>query len=260
MLHVSDPQPLQLLSEDDAPAALVVNPGGRAAICFVCEHASAAIPASLGDLGLSPADRFSHAVWDIGAEALARALASRFDAPLVLGGVSRLVHDCNRPPDRTDAIPVRTEAIDIPGNRDISAAERAARVHEVYDAFHATLSARLDAFGESPAFVTIHSFTPSWHGVPRATEIGLLHDADPVLVRAMVGAAPPDFRIEVNMPYSSADGVTHLLARHAVPKGLKNVMIEVRNDLLAAENQVRTAADALERMLISGLSDKADAA
>ncbi len=260
MLHVSDPQPLQLLSEDDAPAAFVVNPGGRAAICFVCEHASAAIPASLGDLGLSPADRFSHAVWDIGAEALARALASRFDAPLVLGGVSRLVHDCNRPPDRTDAIPVRTEAIDIPGNRDISAAERAARVHEVYDAFHATLSSQLDAFGEPPAFVTIHSFTPSWHGVPRATEIGLLHDADPRLAQAMLRAAATDFRIELNMPYSAADGVTHLLARHAVPRNLRNVMIEVRNDLLATNAQIAAVADALEAMLIAALATEADAA
>ena len=124
MLHVTDMLPDQILSVDDGPAAEVVNPNGRAPVCLVCEHASAAIPSSLGALGLADADRYSHAVWDIGAEELARTLSRRLDAPLVLARVSRLVYDCNRPPEREDAMPARTETIDIPGNRDLTPAER----------------------------------------------------------------------------------------------------------------------------------------
>ena len=260
MLHVTDMLPDQILSVDDGPAAEVVNPNGRAPVCLVCEHASAAIPSSLGALGLADADRYSHAVWDIGAEELARTLSRRLDAPLVLARVSRLVYDCNRPPEREDAMPARTETIDIPGNRDLTPVERNLRTREIYDAFHATLSTTLDAFPEPPAFVTIHSFTPSWFGQPRDTELGLLHDDDPTLARAMLGHSARTFRTELNRPYSAADGVTHTLARHATARGLSNVMIEVRNDLLGDPGQISKVADTLESMLSAALAEGADAA
>ena len=252
--------PNQILSDDDGPAAKVVNPKGRAPVCLVCEHASAAIPSSLGDLGLADSDRYSHAVWDIGAEALARELSRRLDAPLVLARVSRLVYDCNRPPERDDAMPSRTETIEIPGNRDLSPDARAIRTREIYDVFHATLETSLDDFTSAPAFVTIHSFTPQWFGQPRRTELGLLHDADPALARSMLTFADPGFRTEVNQPYSAADGVTHTLARHATARGLRNVMIEVRNDLLNDPSQVTRMAENLQHMLSAALAEGADAA
>lgn len=249
----------------DGPVAEVVHPEGRAPLCLVCEHASAEIPAALGDLGLARADRYSHAVWDIGAEALARALAERLDAPLVLSRVSRLVYDCNRPPERPDAMPAQTETIAIPGNSALSPEARAARAAAVYEPFHATLAAQLERMGGRPAFVTVHSFTPVWMGTPRRTEIGLLHDADARLARAMQAAgAPglgaPGFSVELNQPYSAADGVTHTLARHATARGLPNVMIEVRNDLLASPAQVVQMAEALGTMLTRALSGGACAA
>lgn len=252
--------PDQILSPNDGPAAEVVNPNGSAPVCLVCEHASAAIPSSLGTLGLADRHRYSHAVWDIGAEALARQLSARLDAPLVLARVSRLVYDCNRPPERDDAMPSRTETIDIPGNRDLGAGARAARTREIYDPFHATLAATLDAFPRQPALVTIHSFSPTWFGQTRATELGILHDDDPSLAHAMQSAADRTLKTELNQPYSAADGVTHMLARHAIPRGLQNVMIEVRNDLLGDEAQVSRIAGILQRMLSSALEHGADAA
>lgn len=235
-----------------------MNPGGRAAVCLVCEHASPAIPASLGTLGLAEADRFSHAVWDPGAGDLARALSNRLDAPLVLARVSRLVIDCNRPPERPDAMPARTETIDIPGNRDLTDAEKAARVREVYDPFHATLSGWLDDFDAPPTLVTIHSFSPTWFGAPRSTEIGLLHDAGDRVARAMLGAAPPGLFAELNRPYSAADGVTHMLARHGTTRGIDNVMIEVRNDLLCSPDAISNVAASLQIMVEAALA-KAEA-
>ena len=238
-----------ILAPDELPAAEVVNPGGRGDAVLICDHASATIPASLGDLGLSREDRFSHAVWDPGAEALSRLLSRTLDAPLVLSRVSRLVHDCNRSPERLDAAPDRVERIDVPGNRDLTADERARRTREVYDPFHAAIDAVLDARPDVPRMITVHSFTPVWNGAPRATEIGLLHDADPALARAMLAAAPSAFRTELNMPYSAADGVTHTLARHGTARGLPSVMIEVRNDLLADAAGVSAVAEALTAML-----------
>lgn len=260
MRRVTETKPFKLLSENDPPAVRVVNPAGRAPVCLVCEHASAVIPQSLDDLGLLKSDRYSHAVWDIGAEKLALRLSELLDAPAVLGGVSRLVHDCNRPPERADAMPARVETINIPGNRDLSDAERQARVREVYDAFHRTLTDRLEGFAEPPALVTVHSFTPRWHSEPRTAEIGLLQDEDPALAQAMLRASEGAFRVELDVPYSAADGVTHMLARHGTRRGLQNVMIEVRNDLLTSENQMGEIAVELEGMLIAALALKGYAA
>lgn len=238
-----------ILAPDEGPAAEVFNPAGRAPVCVVCEHASAFIPAALGELGLAAADRLSHAVWDIGAGDLARHLAELLDAPLVLSRVSRLVHDCNRPPGAADATPARTERIEVPGNRDLTDDAKAARAAEVYAPFAQTLRRTLDGFDTPPALVTVHSFAPVWFGRPRAVELGLLHDADDRLARAMLAAAPRGLRTELNAPYSARDGVTHTLAEHAIPRGLDNVMIEVRNDLLAGPGDPARMAAHLHGLL-----------
>ena len=133
-------------------------------------------------------------------------------------------------------------------------AERAARVSEVYDVFHAALAQQIRAFAVPPALVTVHSFTPRWHGEVRSTEIGLLHDEDATLAQTMQQSADGTFSVELNVPYSSSDGVTHMLARHGTGGGLRNVMIEVRNDLLAADDQIIAIANMLEDMLSSALA------
>ena len=231
------------------PVFEVVKKGGAAPLCLVCEHASARIPPALQNLGLAAADRLSHAVWDPGAEALARRLSLTFDAPLVLSRISRLVIDCNRPPTRPDAVPHTVERITVPGNRGLTDAARAARIAEVYDPFHACVAETLEGFSAPPALVTIHSFAPVWHGERRMAEIGLLHDADPGLAKRMMCAAAGPFDVALNVPYSQADGVTHLLQQHGTARGLKCAMIEVRNDLLATESGVERVAEAIAPML-----------
>ncbi len=257
MAGVSGSTAYQILAPDHGPVAEVINPDGEASLCLVCEHASAVIPASLGTLGLAPEHRQSHAVWDIGAEALARELSSRLDAPLVIATVSRLVYDLNRPPEARDAMPWQSGEIPVPGNRDLSEAEKTARTTQVYEPFHATLSDVLDGFETRPVLVTIHSFAPVWHGTPRRTQLGLLHDADASLAEAMLSAADDTFVTHLNEPYSASDGVTHTLARHATARGLTNVMIEVRNDLLGEGSDVARIAAYLTNLLNSALAPKA---
>ncbi|MGK7653254.1 N-formylglutamate amidohydrolase [Roseovarius sp. B08] len=257
MAGVNGSTPYQILDAGDGPVAEVVNPGGQAPLCLVCEHASAVIPPAIGTLGLAPEDRFSHAVWDIGGEALSRAFSLRLDAPLVLATVSRLVYDLNRPPEAPDAMPYQSGEIEVPGNRDLSDAEKAARTAQVYDPFHETLSDVLDGFETPPALVTIHSFAPVWHGTPRRTQLGLLHDADAGLATAMLTAADDTLVTHLNEPYSARDGVTHTLARHATARGLRNVMLEVRNDLLGETSDVDRIATYLANLLTIALARKA---
>ena len=235
--------------------ARVENPGGTHAIVLVCEHASAAIPSAFGDLGLSPAARESHIAWDPGALAVARAMSERLNAVLVRSCVSRLVYDCNRPPEAADAMPARSEVFDIPGNAALTDADRAARIATFYRPFEALLDRTLAAH-PAPVVVTIHSFTPVYAGRPRAVEIGVLHDADARLADALLADPLPGLRTERNAPYGPQDGVTHTLCRHALPTGRPNVMLEIRNDLIATPETAaamgQRLADWLSRALSAG--------
>ncbi|GAB4359620.1 MAG: N-formylglutamate amidohydrolase [Oricola sp.] len=245
-----------ILAPSEEPAAEVVNPDGKAPIVLVCEHASAYVPKRMAGLGLRREDRLSHAAWDIGALAVATRLSRALDAPLVASRISRLVYDCNRPPEAPDSIPAKSELIEAPANANLSAAERQARVHEIYEPFRdlvaATIAGRAPAL---PALVTIHSFTPVFFGVTRTVELGLLHDTDDRLACAMLAAAPAftPLRTALNEPYGPQDGVTHTLKEHAIEKGLLNVMIEIRNDFVRDEAGVAAISDALAAIIERGL-------
>ena len=56
-------------------------------------------------------------------------------------------------------------------------------------------------------------------------------------------------RVDLNAPYSAADGVTYTLAKHATARGIPSVMIEVRNDLLVSDADVSGVAAQLAAML-----------
>ncbi|MRX49955.1 N-formylglutamate amidohydrolase [Paracoccus sp. S-4012] len=204
---------------------------------FVCEHASNAFPEEFGGLGLDEAARQAHVAWDPGALGLARGLSDVLGSPLVAATASRLVYDCNRPPDAPGAMCERSEAFDIPGNLGLDAAARIERTEAVYLPFQAALTrqlARMLARGRRPVLVTIHSFTPLWFGTPRTVELGIIHDTDASFALALADAARDlPLRTALNQPYSAADGVAHTLKLHATPHGLPHAMLEIRNDLIA---------------------------
>lgn len=245
-------------------APVIENQGASSPVILVCEHASNHIPAAWDGLGLSDEQRRAHIAWDPGALGLARGLARRLDATFIHAPVSRLVYDCNRGPDMPGAMPARSEIHDIPGNAAIDAAERLARTRAVYlpwaNGLHNLIASRIAsaaASGRRPVIVTIHSFTPVYFGKPRAVEFGIIHDADPRLAHAIHAAARrlTPLRAEVNQPYSAADDVTHTLALHATPYGLANVMLELRNDLIASPDAEERMAEMLAPVLNVGIEE-----
>lgn len=238
--------------------AVFENRESRGRILLVCEHAAHHIPPVWADLGLSSAARLAHIAWDPGALDLARGLSKRLDACLVHAPVSRLVYDLNRAPDQDGAMPARSEIYDIPGNKTISAEERARRTEAVYvpfhDDVHSEVTRRL-ALGLAPVIVTIHSFTPIYHGSRREVEFGIIHDVDDRLARLVLSHAPDGLVAQMNEPYSAADGVTHTLRLQANPYRLPNVMLELRNDLIGTREAAETMADRLAPCLTAALHD-----
>ncbi|MCB1388825.1 MAG: N-formylglutamate amidohydrolase [Rhodobacteraceae bacterium] len=241
----------------DSPAGLVL----------ICEHASNALPldwpALGGDLGLSEAAKVSHAAWDIGALGLARGLAARLapvagGAILVSAPLSRLAYDLNRAPDHPAAMPPKSEVHEVPGNRDLTPADRLARTEAICLPFHTTLAAeiaRLVALGRRPALIAIHSFTPVYFGMARAVEFGVIHDDDQTLTMAVLEAARGcGLDTRLNEPYSAAGDVTHTIRLHAVPLRLPNTMLEIRNDLIADAPAQAAMAERLAPVLAAALT------
>ncbi len=240
------------------PADVVstTRPAGQSAVLLVCEHASRFIPEGLGRLGLDEAAARSHIAWDPGALEVATRLSQALDATLVAQKISRLVYDCNRPPESDQAVRSESEIYQIPGNTGLSQARLDERADYIYKPFRKALAAQLAARPRT-VLVTIHSFTPVYNGQPRDVEIGILHDSDSRLADAMLkaAAADPVYKTGRNTPYGPEDGVTHTLVEHALPNGVPNVMIELRNDLLADQKGVQAVAAWLQSILTSALQE-----
>ena len=234
-------------------APTIVNAEGQHPVVLVCEHASAFIPASLNNLGIDAAAASSHIAWDPGAVEVARHLSRSLDAVLIEANVSRLVYDCNRPPEAPDAMPARSEIYTIPGNADLSSLQRQQRVDQYYRPFERLVRDTLSAHAVPPVLVTVHSFTPVYNGVARDLEVGILHNRDARLADAILRVAK-ELDVQRNQPYGPDDGVMHTLKLHAEPSGFLNVMIEVRNDLIASASACEAMAVHLQRWLVDAMS------
>jgi predicted N-formylglutamate amidohydrolase len=220
---------------------------------IVCDHASNALPSRYGDLGLDAERLASHIAWDPGALAVARGLAERLGAPLVHSTVSRLVVDVNRPPTAPDLIVETSETTRIPGNADLSEAERQRRVAAVHAPYHAAIERVVDArlaAGRATSLIAIHSFEPVYRGVRRPWPVGVIFDRDRRLADILIqglGAAGLD--VGVNAPYSPADRVYYTLSRHGEARGLACVMLEIRNDLIRSAEAGAAWAERLASLL-----------
>jgi predicted N-formylglutamate amidohydrolase len=246
----------------DTPV-MVLNPRGRGRAVLVCEHASNRIPADYGDLGLSESDRCRHIAWDPGALPLAQRLAELLDTPLVHATYSRLLLDVNRSLTAHDSIVTRSEATAIPGNQALNASERELRQRHLYAPFHAALDEVIGqrlAQSQPTAVISIHSFTPSYHGVPRPWQVGVIAQHDRRLANSLLAALRSDAQLCVgdNQPYAPGDGVFHTLERHAESRGLPCVMIEVRNDLIDAPTGQHAYAQRLFHALDTALASLTD--
>lgn len=236
-------------------AVELLNQSGASPVLLICEHASNFIPAEFSSLGLTKDVQQSHIAWDPGALGVTTRMSELLDAQAVVGCVSRLVYDCNRPPHAIDAVPTKSEIFEVPGNTDLSTEEYQSRVDTCFAPFKDLIRKTIRWSRTPRVIVTLHSFTPVYKGENRTTEIGILHDEDSRLADVMLRNAK-DFsqlKVQRNQPYGPEDGVTYTLRVHGLENGLLNVMIELRNDLVATSAQQQQIATLLCDMLNDAL-------
>jgi predicted N-formylglutamate amidohydrolase len=143
LLTVSEPSPFY-----------VVNPLSKSPILLVCDHASCRFPQALGDMGLDPFARRCHLAIDIGAGKLTETLAKSLGLTAVIAQYSRLVVDCNRQLMDPGAFLEYGDGILVPGNRNLTQADKDARADAIYWPYHNAIDEqvkRLRSIGPPPA-------------------------------------------------------------------------------------------------------------
>ena len=229
---------------------------------LLCDHASNRVPRALDHLGLAPSELERHIAWDIGAAAVTRRLAARFDAPAVLAGYSRLVIDCNRRIEDEQSILRSSDGTEVPGNRDLTKEEAAARVAALFRPYHRACAGaieRVEARGRVAPVVMMHSFTPVMDGALRPWHAGVLWHEDGRIALPLLAAlrARDGLRVGDNEPYNGASPHGYTMPTHAARHGRANVQIEVRQDLLADEAGIERWSALLAETLGGVLSDPA---
>ncbi len=222
---------------------------------ITCDHATNTVPPQVGggDLGLPRTDMERHIAYDVGAYGVARHLGELLDGPVIASNFSRLVIDPNRGEDDPTLLMKLYDGSVIPANREADAEERERRLELCYRPYHEA-QARLAALPHA-IILSIHSFTRQLRGrPPRPWEVGVLYATDARLAHPLIRVLREngDLTVGDNAPYSG-----HLpgdsIDKHALAQGRPNVLIELRNDLIADEAGQRHWAErlapALERAL-----------
>lgn len=251
------PQPL--LGPGDGPAFSLLNEHSNAPLVLVCDHASNAIPKSLNQLGLGDESLVQHVALDIGAAAVTRKVAEILGLCAVFCGYSRLVIDCNRYLADPSSFNEISDTTVVPGNLGLSEQDKAARIAEIRDPYHAAIERVLQARSDgvkSAGMISIHSFTPRMDGFARPWHVGVLWDRDERFALPLLEhfANDPAMCVGDNLPYSGRHPADYTIDHHGERQGRPCASLEIRQDLLLEESQqdfwARHIADGLKDLLV----------
>lgn len=219
-----------------------------------CDHASNHIPADHGTLGLDPSYLNEHIAWDIGAADITRALCRQFGCAGHLAGFSRLLIDPNRDPDHAGLIPDISDGVIIPGNEALTPGNRKERMVHFFEPYHAGLKAAIDdvvTINPDPLIISVHSFTPAISsGEDRPWPVTLLWKVDEDIALAVQSRLVADtgWNVGLNVPYS-AFHLNASMDRQVIPRGLRHITFEIRQDFIDTPAKAKKMAKPLARAL-----------
>jgi predicted N-formylglutamate amidohydrolase len=255
-MEISRADDAAVLAADEPAPFLELSRQGNSPFVIVVDHASARIPRSLADLGLPIGELKRHIAWDIGALAVARRVAVTLDAALIAQNYSRLVIDCNRDPQVESSIPISSESTVIPGNADLSDAQRTARRRDIFEPYHQRIRERLnarEAARRPTVLVALHSMTNIYLGMRREMHAAILYNRDRRFAQLMLENLRLDGGLHIadNEPYFVSDATDYTIPRHGEARGLPHVEIELRQDLVREEAGQVEWAERMSRALLA---------
>ena len=238
-------------SVDEFPAPTELIPSdSETKILLICEHASGTLPPSWR--WPTPDRYLSAAHWgvDIGIARFTRQLAERLKSPAVLAPTSRLLIDCNRTTESDTLFRGVADGSPIWLNQGLSPRERTSRIESVYREYHAAVDSMCERY--TPELIlSMHSYTPSYEGSPRAVQVGVLHDGEEALAKVWsdrLRALLPGYDVRINEPWSGIGGYVYSAVDHANRCDAVAMELELRNDLLTSSN-AQELLEALAKLL-----------
>ncbi|MEA5033060.1 MAG: N-formylglutamate amidohydrolase [Sphaerochaeta sp.] len=226
-----------ILNTNEMPAYEQFHISGSSSLFLTCDHASLRIPERLENLGLPLIYRSTHIGWDIGAFDVARVLSDRLDAPLVASRYSRLVIDCNRPPQGKGSIPDTIHGLQIPGNNCLSNIQIAQRIEEIFNPYHKTIDDALHAhiaIKRNVVLLSIHSYTPELDGKHRPWPIGITYETPSPFSSYLTAELKKSklHPIGENEPYPITPEGDYGMYAHGKKNAIDAVLMEIRQDFL----------------------------
>jgi predicted N-formylglutamate amidohydrolase len=247
------------MSENTKPVLDTQNPDSENRLLFTVDHASRFIPEKYNNLGLTDSSVLHrHIAWDIGIEDVTRRLADKLSATAIYARFSRLLIDANRYPEDMAITPAVSDGILVPANKKISSDEKNHRIATYFRPYHEMIELILNQkikAHRSPLLISMHSFTPIMNDFERPWHIGVLWDRDERIARPMLEILHKNNALVVgdNEPYSARDPLGYTMSAHGMDRGVPNVAIEIRQDLIdthhGAEEWACIMADTISQLL-----------
>jgi predicted N-formylglutamate amidohydrolase len=242
-----------LLTSRDAGPVEITNHDGRSLFLLLGDHARNRVPERLASLGLTQVDLERHIALDIGVGALGQYVSRELDAPFIAQRYSRLVIDCNRALSHPDSIAAESDGTVIPANSSLTASQRQARAYAIHLPYHeaiADLLAARDRDGRATIVVSLHSFTPSFAGIVRPWQVGVLYGGGKEeFAKAVLAAlSRQNLIVGENLPYQF-DETDFTIPRHAFASARPYVELEVRQDTLERSQSIAKIGKLLSQVL-----------
>lgn len=213
----------------------IINQDSANPLILTCEHASNAIPAGYENLGLPAAALDTHIARDKGCKELTAALAQKLGCTAFLAGYSRLFIDYNRRENETDLILAESDKVQIPGNQNLSAAERRHRIENYHRPYYRAIMAKIDSLrrqGITPRIFSVHAFTPQLRGGAfRPWHAGILYVKPNIFADKLLQGLQQinGLAADANVPYDMRRYNTGAAAICGEDIGLENAVIEIRD-------------------------------
>ncbi|EUK18847.1 N-formylglutamate amidohydrolase [Commensalibacter papalotli (ex Servin-Garciduenas et al. 2014)] len=250
-----------LLDTHDPHPVSVINKESLSPFFMVCDHAGCLIPSQLKTLGLQQSDLCQHIAWDIGIQKVGEAIAVLIDTTFVAQTYSRLVIDCNRGLNNSTLIPEVSDCVEITGNINLTLEQKQARITEIYQPYHQTISQLIDErlrTNIETIFISLHSFTPEMKdGFKRPWHAGILHGQDNQFSMVFKKILEENYAYPIgdNQPYALSPKNDYTVPTHAYQKKLPYLELEIRQDLITTADQQQEWADRLSLLLPLALQE-----
>lgn len=240
------------------PPVITHRPGNIPGLLMVAEHSGTAVPQALNNLGCDIDFSSVHFGCDIGVAGLMREL-SALGVETFESNYSRAVLDPNRMTDDPTLIPAVQDGITILANAALSKAERQERIRVFYDGYHAPLDTLVEQrLSETPSllYFSVHSMEKQLlvDGLGQKTD-GKIRPRIAFLFKDKEDALADRFAafyrgqgfddVGMNIPYTAKDETRQfpMFLKHQPRMAL--LMIEIRNDLLRTQADIKTQASKL---------------